>query len=630
MCGIVAISASPRAVVNLESSLNAIRHRGPDGHGVFASEHRDCHLGHVRLAVVDLSTAGQQPMADTTGRFLITYNGEVYNFRELQAALEKRHGAIQWRSRTDTEIIVEGFAREGVEFLDRLNGIFALAIYDRKECQLHVLRDPLGNKPLFVTEQGGAVYFCSEVKGLLALPAIKATLRHQSLADQLSFMYVPEPHTMYSEIQKVEPGVCFSYCAGRRIGSRALFAHLNDPIHLSSEEDAVEHLRLTLTKAVERQIVADVPVSLLLSGGLDSSAIAYLAARSGARIEDAYTIAVSDDDRRNDPQGEDLHYARIMAKQLGLNLRVIPAQESFLDLLPQLAHSMEDGFTDPAAINTYLISKAAREAGVKVLLSGQGADEYLGGYRRYQAENLLQSLPAPLRLGLAALGRLATKTLPYRLSATQRRLIRLASLAGQSPHERLRSMYTWTAPEIIQSLLIEPVTLDGVSQFKDMVERYTSCESVDAMMKVDRHYDLMSLNLCYTDRMSMTNGVEVRTPFLDFDLVRLMNAIPLSMKIRNWQGKYVLKKSMAGWLPKEIIYREKSGFDLPIRAWLSRGNQLLETYLDESRIEKQGLFKTTAINQLIREQHEGTFDHAYTLFTLLCQQIWLESVPARN
>ncbi len=627
MCGILCISGTSKHT-QINTGINAIAHRGPDDRGGFVSASGDCLMGHVRLSILDLSPAGHQPMADASGRFVISYNGEVYNYRDLQAAIVQRHGPIAWKSETDTEVIIEGFAREGINFLNRLNGIFALAIYDTHERLLHVLRDPIGIKPLFVTEQMQGVFFCSELKGLLALPNLKRTLRVESLADQLAFMYVPEPHTLYHEFRKVEPGVCFTYRDGKQLGAKTLFVHLHDRVDLSSEEETVERLRTAFAAAVQRQMMADVPVSLFLSGGLDSSAVAQQAVQCGANISDAYTIALSYADRKHDAQSDDLHYARLMANRLGLDLRIIPAKQDFISLLPELIRFMEDGFTDPAGINTFLISAGARSAGVKVMLSGQGADEYLGGYRRYQAERLLRSLPAPLRSALAVLGRLASHRLPERFNATSRRLARLACLANQSPTARLLGMYTWTAPETIKDLLIAAPPWTGGAAFEALVDSYADNDILDAMMKVDQRYDLMSLNLCYTDRMSMAVGVEARVPFLDFDLVRLMNAIPAGLKVKGGQGKYVLKKAMEPYLPREIIYREKAGFGLPLRAWLQNSNEMVKRYLDGDRVKRQGLFRPVAVQHIIDEQMNGVADHANTLFTLLCQQIWLEENAA--
>jgi len=624
MCGIVAISAPDARRYPMAVTLQATRHRGPDDQDSYISPSGDCALGQNRLAIIDLSAAGHQPMWDHSGRYVITYNGETYNFRELRAQLEVRHGAIAWRGGSDTEVVIEGFAREGIAFLDRLNGIFAMAIYDSVERVMHVLRDPLGIKPLIATEQNGGAFFCSELKGLLALPKLARTLRRESLAEQLTFMYVPEPHTRYREFHKVEPGVCLSYRAGKLVARTPLFAWLDGADPIVGEAEAIEALQDGLAKAVKRQVVADVPVSLMLSGGLDSSAVAEQVARSGANIHDAYTIAYSAADRNLDAQSDDLHYARIMAARLGIELKVINAGADFLDLLPELSPFMEDGFSDPAAINTYLICAGARAQGIKVMLSGQGADELLGGYRRYVAERALQRLPRPVRGVLSLASGVLPANLPGRFNALNRRLRRFAELAAQSPRARILGMNSWTSPATVEALFAAPLASQPGDQFQALLESIERADCVDTLMAIDRRYDLLSLNLTYTDRMSMAVGVEARVPFLDFDLVRVMNAIPASLKVKGGQGKYIFKKAMEPYLPREVIYRSKAGFGLPIRAWMGTSDALLDRYLNRARIEAQGIFNADTIERIRREQAAGAADHASTLLTLLVQQIGLD------
>ena len=624
MCGIVAVSSPGGLAIPVGLALAAIRHRGPDDSGTYASATRDCHLGHARLSIVDLSPAGHQPMPDGSGRHVLCYNGEVYNFPELRAGLERRHGQIAWRGSSDSEVIIEGFAREGMPFLDRLNGMFALAIYDTQERLLHILRDPIGIKPLFITEQPGGVYFCSEMKGLLALPGLRFDLRPAALAEQLSFMYVPEPYTPFVQIRKLEPGVCHSYREGRLVASQRLFAHLLPADRLQNEDEAVDALRAAFSAAVRRQMMADVPVSMFLSGGLDSSAVALHAVQAGAVIKDAYTIAFHEDDQRHDAQSDDLHHARIMADRLGIELKVITAERNFLGMLPDLVRFMEDGFSDPAAINTYLICAGARRDGIKVLLSGQGADEYLGGYRRYLAEKGLSALPRPLLTVLGGLQGLLPASLPGRFNALNRRVRRLAQLAAQTPRARMKAMYTWSPDDTVRGLMHDDPGTTAGQAFDAYVTQHAQADVLETMMAVDRQYDLLSLNLCYTDRMSMAASVEARVPFLDFDLVRTMNAIPMRMKVQGRQGKHVFKRAMTPALPHEIVYREKAGFGLPIRAWLRQGSALVDHYLAESRLQRQGLFDARAVRRLLNAQFSGRGDHSHTLLTLLCQQIWLE------
>jgi len=625
MCGVVAISSAAGQRYPLNQMLEAIRHRGPDDSGIYVSQFADCHLGQVRLSIIDLSEAGHQPMSDRSGRYVISFNGEIYNFQVLKKELEQTFGDIEWKGHSDTEVVVEGVAREGIEFLGKLNGIFALALYDQQERLLHLLRDPLGIKPLFVSEQYGSAFFSSELKGLLAMPELNRTIRLSSFAEQLGFMYVPEPYTLFQEYQKVEPGVCLTYKEGKCVARRDLFSKLWDVQPFSSEDEAIEAFRDSFAKAVTRQLVSDVPVSLFLSGGLDSSAVAWQAANSQGIIQDAYTISFSDNDQRHDLQSDDLQYARQMADYLGVKLQVIPADKSMLSLLPDLIQFMEDGFSDPAAINTYLISAQARDRGVKVMLSGQGADEFLGGYRRYLAEQMLRNIPIPMLGLISRVGQWLPAQLPGRLNAINRRVRRFSQLAGETVQSRILGMYSWATPAQISALFVGSPDFGVGEELIELFDSFHDREIVDAMMALDHHYDLRSLNLCYTDRMSMAAGVEARVPFLDFDLIRVMNAIPAKFKVKGREGKYVLKKAMEPNLPYEIIYRSKAGFGLPVRSWLSRDNELFNHYLDGDRLRQQGIFNDQKVGQLLKEQMSGKRDHSYLLLTLLVQQIWLDN-----
>jgi len=516
-------------------------------------------------------------------------------------------------------------AREGIRFLSRLNGIFALAIFDTHSRELHVLRDPLGIKPLFCTRQQGGVYFCSELKGLLAIPGLRRNLRRQSLAAQLAYMYVPEPYTLYDEFFKVAPGVCTTYLDGKEVDSTPLFEHLSAPLQFESEEEIVEQFYQSFSAAVERQLVADVPVSLMLSGGLDSSAVAYEVLRHGGTVHDAYTISCSCDDHQYDQQSDDLFYARLMAQKLGIELKVIPAKANFIKLLPRLSRFLEDGVSDPAAINSYLICEAARQSGVKVMLSGQGADEFLGGYRRYAAERVLKSLPGAVRTSARWLGNLWPAAVPGQFNAVNRRLKRLLQLAGEERRDRLVGMYTWTAPERIAQLFVQPAGLQIAEDITALFDRYGYSDILKTMMQVDQRFDLMSLNLTYTDRMSMAVGVEARVPFLDFDLVRVMNAIPSEVKMKRGIAKYVLKKAMEPHLPHQVIYREKAGFALPIRSWMRSENEVFRHYLAPKRFKEQGIFDAERVQTMYEQNLSGNGDYSNVLFSMLCIQVWLES-----
>ncbi len=621
MCGIAAVSAKNISFDGLDFVLDHIRHRGPDDKGNYISNNRDVALGFVRLSILDLSKFGSQPMSDNLKMYTIVFNGEIYNYRELKKYLEDRYNEKSWKSSSDSEVILKGLNNEGIKFFSKLNGIFTIAAYNRLKNILHVIRDPLGVKPLFYTKQNG-YYFCSELKGLLKFPNLKRSVRMNSFGDQLAFTYVPEPFTLYNEFFKVTPGVCYTYKNGILIKEQSLYDKLHSKIDFKDENEMQNIFSEGFENAVNRQLVSDVPVSIFLSGGLDSSAIAYQAKKHTDKIKEAYTISFKEEDKKYDMQSDDLFYAKLIARKLGLKLRVIEAEDSFLELINQLIPFMEDGFTDPASINTFLISKHAREAGYKVMLSGQGADEYLGGYRRYLAEKYLSKIP---KFFMPAIWLL--KFLPSykgRFNSVARRMKKLASLSQNSQLDRLYNLYSWTSKSDINSLLLEQVSWSGEQDFKDYVNQYTNDEIIETMMKVDHQYDLLSLNLTYTDRMSMAVGVEVRVPFLDFELINIMNSIPNNMKIRRNETKYILKKSMEGKIPNNIIYREKAGFSLPIRSWIRKDSKLFAKYFDHNRLKKQGIFNPNKVKEMYAEFLHGNSDNAYTLFTLYCQQIWCE------
>jgi asparagine synthase (glutamine-hydrolysing) len=624
MCGIIGISSSKNEQQQLYNSLDEISHRGPDDRGVFFSENNDCQLGHVRLSIIDTTQDGHQPMLDITERFVISYNGEIYNYQTLKKNLENVYGSINWKSKTDTEVILEGFAREGVSFLSKLNGVFAFSIYDKEEKTLSVLRDPIGVKPLYFTNQKGSVYFCSELKGLLTFPHLKRTLRHQSLADQLAFMYVPEPFTMFNEFFKIEPGVLNVFQDGKLTLQRPLFDHLFDKIDFSSENKMIDSFRETFSSSVKRQLVSDVPVSILLSGGLDSSAIAYEAVKNGANIKTAYTISFLKKDSKYDKQSDDLHYAKKVADQLGLNLKIINAEPELISLLPELIPFMEDGISDPAAINTFLISEKARKDGVKVLLSGVGADEYLCGYRRCLAESIISKTPKYQKKIFSILSSLIPSSVPGRFYAAVRRIHSFSFSLKQEKSERLPGYYMWGKSMDIKDLFLNKSSIHPGENLKKFFESNSCKNTLETMLLADQKFDLLSLNLSYTDKMTMISGVEARAPFLDLQMIKLMNSIPISMKLKGIEQKHILKKVMESCLPKGVVYRKKAGFALPIRAWFRKRNEIIERYFNFNRIKKQGIFDPNKIEEILENQFSGKKDYSYLLFSMLCQQIWLD------
>lgn len=625
MCGVFILNSSTRVEKSHDYVLDAIRHRGPDGCGYEKLDFGRTHLGHVRLAILDTSLNGEQPMSDFSDRYVITYNGEVYNFLDLKEYLWSKFEFNSWVSGTDTEVIITGFHFEGIEFLKKLNGIFVLGIFDKFLNELYVLRDKLGIKPMYITKQDNTVYFCSEVKGLLALEGSKFSIRKQSLLDQLAFMYVPEPFTMFNEIEKLSPGVLYK-CSDGKINSEMNLweKRLEFKNEAVSEGDTINNFNSLLSEAVKRQMISDVPIGVFLSGGLDSSTITYLASSINTHIKKAYTIAFTDQDNSLDPQSSDLHYANIIAKELNIDLSIIQAEQDFLNNLHTYVDFMEDGICDPSAINTYLIAKKAKEDGIKVMLSGQGADEFMFGYRRHLAEYRMSKLSGRQLFLLSKLKYFVPHSLFGKFRAEFRRVKKISKLASLKSIDRIASYYSWAEPALLQDLFVDKTLqnpLDALRQYFLNVEDHNHMKR---MLKVDQRFDLTALNLAYSDKMSMATGVELRVPFLDFLLVDFLNTLSPEQHIKKGKSKFLLKQAMQGKLPEEIINRSKAGFGLPIRSWLvSRESALINDYLSEGNLKRYGLYNIRAITNLVSDFRKNKEDHAYVLFALIIQQIWL-------
>lgn len=625
MCGLIAISTPDVSGYEISAGLRTIRHRGPDDDGIFVSDGRDCALGHQRLAILDLTSAGHQPMTDHSGRYTMVYNGEIYNFLELRAALEATYGPIAWRSQGDSEVLLEGYAREGSKFFSKLNGMFAFVIYDRAERETLVHRDPIGIKPLFITRQRGGVFLASELKAFRALGGLALTLRIESLADMMQFMFVPEPFTFYQEVTKVPPGALLRFRQGALVGEESIDLEPEADLGQTSEAELVERYREIFAAAVKRQIRADVPMGIMLSGGIDSSSVALECANAGARLERAFTIEIPSAESRFDMQSPDLPYTRSMADILGTPLEVITANPTMLDTLHQMASFLDDGIADPAAIASFLIFKRSSELGVKVQMTGHGADEYLCGYRRYPALQALQKFPNWSRPAFSAAAKVLPGSIPGRMNASYRRISRFISLAGKDESNRIVDLYTPGRDGYPAETLNGINNYDPSGALKDFYCQLDDIDSMQKLHEIDLKYDLRSLNLVYTDRTSMAFGVEARVPFLDFELVRFMEGIPREMKLRGGKTKYIHKEAFRERLPSEILGRSKAGFSLPIRSWLTSKSELIDHYFDLERLKATGLFDMNSLSNMIADVRSGSERYAIQIFALLCFLIWHES-----
>ena len=624
MCGICGFAglADDGLVRAMTASL---AHRGPDGEGVCSFPSLNgtmpAALGHRRLSILDPGPRGAQPMCDHGQRYWITYNGETYNFRELRRELE-RDGAT-FRSDCDTEVVLAMYERFGAAMLERLNGIFALAIWDRVRGELFLARDRLGVKPLYYAQSGGTLYFASEVKALLsALPPVR--LRRERLADYLSFLWVPDPDTLFEGIYKLPPGHCATF-SSRGLQVRQYWDMVFAPEERPEAEwsDAV---RDTVQTAVRRQMVSDVPLGSFLSGGIDSSAIVAEMSRATDRVT-TFTVGASPGDLRHEIVPDDVRYARLIAQRYGVDYNEQILDADVVELLPKLIWHMDEPVADPAAITTYLICTAARQS-LTVILSGMGGDEIFAGYPRHLAARLARLFdlfPRGLRSGLQQfLCNRMTLGEPGRMRGPRRNLMKLARGLDADQTERYMTYCSYYQPAELAALLGERAPIgDPFRRHRAYLERVRGEHWLNQLLYLDIKTFLPCLNLTYTDKMSMAASAEVRVPLLDDELVALSGRIPPELKLHRLTRKYVFKQSMKGVLPEEVVNRPKAGFGAPVRSWLvGELAPLLADLLSPEVVAARGLFEPTEVSRLIAANQAGQEDNALRLWALMTLELW--------
>jgi len=627
MCGIVGYIGS--FAPELLAQANRLQsHRGPDAEGTWVASQSCVGLGHTRLSIIDLTPMGAQPMQAQEGSVVLVFNGEIYNFRELRAELESN--GHRFRGHSDSEVMLQLYVAEGEDMLRRLNGIFALAIWDQRKRSLLIARDALGVKPLYFGQSERGFAFASELKALLHLLPEARDLDPSSLHRYLSFLWCPGAGTPLRSVRKVLPGEAMLVTED---GIERRWTWYNLPVfngvaptlnEASAVRSTVEHLR----RAVHRQLVADVPVGAFLSGGLDSSAVVAFAKEQAPEIR-CFTI----DSVGTDSEGfaNDLPYARRVAGHLGVPLDVvrIDARRMANDVAGMITQ-LDEPLADPAALNVLYISRLAREHGMKVLLSGAGGDDLYTGYRRHVALNYepyWRWLPRPIRASLKRAGAGLDQRKP-----AFRRLKRVFDGADLEGDARIANYFLWAD----ESELFRLYTPDFRAELRDtraiapMLEFLRplpeSVGPLDRMLALEQRFFLTDHNFTYTDRMSMAVGVEVRVPFLDLELVESAARIPVGLKQRGRVGKWVLKKAMEPYLPHDVIHRPKSGFGAPLRQWMRNElRPLLADLLSIESLRRRGLFEPVEVQRMISQNDSGAVDAAYTLLSLMSIELWCRS-----
>lgn len=626
MCGILGLVGNhPEKMPNLD----VLGHRGPDGNGVW--DNGNVWLGHCRLAIQDLSSNGVQPMQSRDGRFILIFNGEIYNHWDIRQDLESKY---VFTSTSDAETLLYGFVEYGKGVLDRLNGIYAFAIYDRQMQKLTIARDPMGVKPLYYSSKKDGIFFSSELKALLPFMENK-NLSVSAIANYLTYLWSPGEETPFEEVKKLLPG-------------HVLEVSLNDFENLSvqlssfyqfpfrgiyennlSEMELVEQLDQLLRKVVERQLLSDVPIGFFLSGGLDSSLIVAIAKDLYPEKDfDCFTINTGEDLYTKDGFASDWHYAKLVASHLDVRLHTVNSDVDILSDFDRMIWSLDEPQADPAPLNVLNICKIARDMGIKVLIGGSGGDDVFSGYRRHQAlslERVLDKTPLCIRILLQrALQKVSAG------STWGRRVRKLCQAWDRPSNERLAQYFSWLPYDKLQSLLS-----DEMKQKLGVYDPLSYLYHLDTLIPNEKdllnrmlHWELRSFlvdhNLNYTDKMGMAVGVEIRVPFLDLELIEFAAKIPPRMKMKGMETKYILKKVAERYLPKEVIYRPKTGFGAPARQWVKSDLiPLIQERLAPERLSAQGLFNPQAVWTLIENNRAGKIDASYTIWSILAIDSWV-------
>ncbi|MFC8427071.1 asparagine synthase (glutamine-hydrolyzing) [Streptomyces sp. NPDC057253] len=628
MCGIAGTYRWPDGKIVTDRLTETLAHRGPDGAGRYGHPVGDgeVQLGHRRLSIVDLSETGAQPMVKDS--LVLTYNGELYNAPELRTELEA--AGVRFRGTSDTEVLLEAWRRWGTDCLPRLRGMFAFGVFDERTGELVLVRDQLGIKPLFLIRRGEGLAFASELKALAAATGGKLEVDHAALVASLLYYWVPDTRCAFREAEKLPPGSWLRIRPDGRV-ERGRFWNLKD-VAAEGQERArtgeLPDLAAIVEESTRKHLLADVPVATFLSGGLDSSWLTALAARHQPGIS-AYTIGFRAEDARFEAMPDDLRYARQVAQQFGVDLHEIEIAPNVLDLLPQMTYSLDEPIGDPAAINTFLICQAAREAGVKVMLSGMGADELFAGYRKHLA-NLIalryQRVPRPLRRGASAV----VDRLPVATSRRGLRSVRFAkrflSFADLPEETAFRRSYTMYDQDDLLALVDPDLagTVDDVlTEHADIYQDNELDDFVNRMCLGDARMFLPGLNLTYTDRSSMAASTEVRVPYVDVEVVKAAFAVPGNRKIVGRQGKAVLKEAATSILPREIVYRPKGLFSAPLRAWMSRDlAPLVREVVNDGELVRSGFLRKDALNRMVAEDAAGQQDFSKHLWHVLTLEYW--------
>jgi len=639
MCGIAGLAnCGDREVLGRMAHVQA--HRGPDDSGLWERRFPDgayVGLGSRRLAILDLSADGHMPMCNEDRTVWITYNGEIYNFAELRRELQSK--GHTFASNTDTEVVIHLYEQEGADCVHRLKGMFAFAICDLRSGrpELFLARDHFGVKPFYYSHLGRKLAFASEIKALLHVPGIDAEIDLESLHQYLTFLWVPDPKTMFRGIYKLPAG----HCATFRDGELKIRQYWDltfpraDAAYPRSEADLAAEIRERFRHSVEEQMVSDVPIGAFLSAGLDSSSMVAMMCRATNQPVRTYTITFPQKYRVGETTLDDPNVPARLARQLGCENQQIVVEPEVADLLPRLTWHMDEPTADPAIITAYLVCREARKQAT-VLLSGVGGDELFAGYRKHAAQRwarAYQRIPAGLRSAIES----SVGALPGLRGTSMKGSVRLAKKMARSaslaPQESFIRNCTYLDAEQKMNLYTAAAR-DQLTSSDPAIRHHASFDAVSGadflnqMLYLDTKIFMASLNLNYNDKMSMASSVEVRVPFLDRELAEFAAwNVPPDLKLKGFvrpTTKHIFRHAMQDVLPSEVLRQPKAGFAAPVDYWLANDlREMVDDLLSETNIRKRGLFRPEAVRRFVDEHRDGAEDWSMQIWQFLTLENWM-------
>lgn len=613
ICGLYHADGQPVDTALLGRMIATLHHRGPDDEGHWSAG--PVGLATARLAIIDLSPAGHQPMSNEDGTVWIALNGEVYNFPELrQQAVQRGH---RLASRTDTETILHLYEDLGTDCVHLLRGMFSFALWDGRAQRLFLARDRMGQKPLFYYWDGTRLAFASEIKALLECPWLPREINIEAVPTYLTYGYVPSPDTMFRHIHVLPPGHTLIIEDGR-LEVAEYWDVAYDKVEYRSENECVEELQARLREAVRLRLVSDVPLGAFLSGGIDSTAIVALMSEVSDQPVQTFAIGFAGERSFNE-----LEHARRAADQYSTDHHEFVVEPDAVGLLPKLVWHYDQPFADSSAIPTYLVSQLTRQH-VTVALNGDGGDELFAGYERFAAAHLAERwnwVPHDVWRAAGRLLRVLPESTGYR--DVVRRARRFVEAAGLPCLDRYLSWVGLFSADLRRKVLTGRTEMDVRTSFRRCLDQVKGRDPISQLLYLNTKTYLPDDLLVKTDRMSMAHGLEARSPFLDHELAQWAAGLPIDLKLQGTTTKYLLKRAMRGLVPDGIIYRPKHGFGVPVGRWFRSdlSGYVRETLLS-SRALDRGYFRPDGLRWLVEQHQTGQRDFGHQLWTLLTLEVW--------